>query len=67
MLLVPSTGSMGVYKLYSTYNGKPSYYGPHGNRLYFLNSGWLVGPTLGSGVGKIKAMHTACTTALASF
>ena len=44
--------SMGVYKLYSTYNGKPSYYGPNGKRLYFINgSGWLVGASIGAGTG----------------
>ncbi len=44
-------GAMGVYKLYSTYNGRPSYHGPHSNRLYFLNTGWIVGATIGAPVG----------------
>ncbi len=45
---------MGIYKYYGLYNGKPSYYGPSGKRLYFLaGSGWLIGPTLGSGTGYI--------------
>ena len=45
---------MGVYKYYQKYNGYPSYYGPQGKRLYFLqHSGWLIGPTLGSPTGFI--------------
>ena len=46
---------MGVFKYYQMYNGKPSYYNKvTGRRLYFLpNSGWLIGPTLGSPTGYI--------------
>lgn len=46
--------SMGIYNYYSTYNGHPSYFGPGSNRLYFLsNSGWLIGPSIGSPTGFI--------------
>ena len=45
---------MGIYKYYTSYNGKPAYHSSNGNRLYFLNgSGWLIGPTLGGGTGYI--------------
>ena len=46
-------GSMGVFKYYQIYNGKPSYHAPNGQRLFYLNgSGWLIGPSLGSPTGK---------------
>jgi hypothetical protein len=52
MLLDQNEGSMGVFKAYTTYNGYPAYQAPNGRRLYFLQgSGWLIGPSLGSGSG----------------
>jgi hypothetical protein len=45
---------MGVYKYYQMYNNHPSYYGPGGKRIYFINgSGWLLGPSLGNPSGFI--------------
>ena len=51
-----------MYKYYQLYNGKPSYYGPHGMRLYFLNgSGWLIGAQMGGGAGFVhNAGQYAC-------
>jgi len=46
--------SMGIYKYYQEFNGKPAYYGKNNQRLYFLaGSGWLLGPTLGGHTGYI--------------
>jgi len=48
------TASMGMYKYYQEFNGKPAYYGKNNQRLYFLaGSGWLLGPTLGGHTGYI--------------
>eukprot|EP00094_Tigriopus_californicus_P011768 TCALIF_11368-PA protein Name:"Protein of unknown function" AED:0.54 eAED:0.54 QI:206/0/0.5/1/1/1/2/0/80 len=47
--------SMGSYKYYSNFEGKPYYYSSsHGKYLYFLNgSGWLIGNAVGAKIGFI--------------
>lgn len=53
---------MGVYIYSKMYNRVPSYSGPLGNMLYYLNgSGWLIGPSLGNPTGFIhNGNHNQC-------
>lgn len=44
--------SMGVYKYYTSFNGRPAYHKSNGRRLYFLaGSGWLIGTQVGAQTG----------------
>ena len=43
---------MGVYKYYTSFNGRPAYHKSNGRRLYFLGgSGWLIGTQVGAQTG----------------